>query len=545
MGITVREAMKIGGLTRCEVVAGKDGLDRTIDFITVMEVPDVIRWLKGNELLLTSLYPIKEDEEAISRVADQLNEVGSSALAIKTRRFVQEIPQVIKDAGDRLRLPIIEIDNEVSYLDIMTPLMEVMIRKSDPGRERLESFFQWTTELAMGGKGIAALIKAVQQMTDNMITVGSEIPAQEAFFQGRGVEPLTRMQKKELKSAKRTIRMQRMLDGQPTSCIVTPLLFNDELYGDITCWQTEREFLERDFHVLDRTMPLMAMEFLKAITKSDVDQTYKDDFLSAVLHGQVQDDSGVISKGKQFGWDLTQHYQILSIAIEESLKYQERKRSMLLKVVDLFRFGDRKAIVTLQKELIIVLYPRKDGNGKEGLLYRNDPQKEPVMRVAESIQRHLSEEFDDLKITVGIGRFYPGLKGIHQGYAEAVKVIRLGKPICGEKKIIHYEDLGVFRLLSELCDSDELESLYSETIGKLAEYDWISNSNLVQTLQEYFANNCMLAETAGKLFIHVNTMKYRFQKIEQITGCSLHDSEQRLLLHVGLKIHQVLFSDMP
>lgn len=195
MGVSVKDAMQIGGLVKCKVVAGEKGLHKTIDYITVMEVPDVIRWLKGNDLLLTSLYPIKDDEEAIGQLVQQLHAVGSSALAIKTERYVKQIPAAIIEAGNRLDFPIIEIDDEVSYLDIMTPLMERSLNQPDLGKEQLEKSFQWITELAMGGKGIPALVEAVQQMTENIITVGSEMPNLEGISSGSHVAPLTRSQK--------------------------------------------------------------------------------------------------------------------------------------------------------------------------------------------------------------------------------------------------------------------------------------------------------------------------------------------------------------
>lgn len=72
MGVTIREAMQVGGLLRCKVVAGESALDKEIQYITVMEVPDVIQWLKGNELLLTSLYAIKDDLQAIQNLVPQL-----------------------------------------------------------------------------------------------------------------------------------------------------------------------------------------------------------------------------------------------------------------------------------------------------------------------------------------------------------------------------------------------------------------------------------------------------------------------------------------
>lgn len=549
MGVSVKDAMQIGGLVKCKVVAGEKGLHKTIDYITVMEVPDVIRWLKGNDLLLTSLYPIKDDEEAIGQLVQQLHAVGSSALAIKTERYVKQIPAAIIEAGNRLDFPIIEIDDEVSYLDIMTPLMERSLNQPDLGKEQLEKSFQWITELAMGGKGIPALVEAVQQMTENIITVGSEMPNLEGISSGSHVAPLTRSQKNELKIAKRSIRMERMLNHLNTPCIVTPLLLNDELYGDVTCWQTKREFVERDFLVLDRTILLMALEFLKVITKADVEQNFKDDLLTEVLLGNITDKAEVINKGRMFNWDLAKDYQVFAITFtsssshttlieNEALWFQERKRKMLRKVNDIFRFN---AILTIRKEHIIVLY-HCDGTGAPEYPQQQRPNKSSTMDLAESAYRQLSQEFEELQFTIGIGRFYQGLEGIHEGYKEAVKAIQLGKPISGATGCVHYEDLGIYRVLGQVSDWKEMEELYSETIGKLVEYDWSNNATLADTLREYFASNCSLSESAEKLFVHVNTMKYRLQKIEQLTGCNVHDAEKRLLLHMGLKIDQLLQS---
>ncbi|SFL68450.1 purine catabolism regulatory protein [Paenibacillus sp. 1_12] len=549
MGITVREAMRIGGLVRCKVVAGEGGLDRVIDSITVMEVPDVIRWLKGNVLLLSSLYPIKDDTEAINQLVQQLNEVNSAALAIKTRQYVQEIPKAIIEAGNRIQLPIIEIASEVSYLEIMTPLMELIVRKADPGKEQLESYFQWITELAMGGKGITALIDAVEQVTLNQITVGSELCSMD-LNKGMEVSPLTRVQKNELITAKRPIRMVRSLNHTLVPCMVTPLILNEELAGDYTCWHTRREFQEQDLWILERTRVLIAMEFLKIMTKTEVEQTYKDHLLAEVLLGQVQDQLAALEQATRFGWDLSKSYDVLCIAVNpaneskvqssenETVRFQEPSVRLLSKVQSFFRFEEDKAIVTFLKGNIIIL--SNQGNSPHTQNYSGFQGN--VRRLAEAVQQYLSDAYERMSFFVGMGRGYPGFDGIQQGYSEALRAIQLGKPIA-VKGCMHYEDLGVFRILSPFHNREELESLYEGTIGKLVKHDTNHHGNLVTTLIEYFTNDGSITDTAGKLFIHVNTLKYRLQKIEQLTDCNVHDSEKRLLLHMGLKIHQMLESE--
>lgn len=541
MGIAVRNAMKVGGLTRCRVVAGEKGLDREIDYIAVMEVPDVIRWMKGNDLLLTSLFPIKNDEQAIRCLVQELSDIGSAALAIKTHRFIKEIPEIIISEGNRLNMPIIEIDSQVSYLDIMTPLMSYILKKSEAEQEDLELFFQWVTELAMGGKGIPAIVQAVEEMTGNLVTVESEFPFVEGVLYDNGILPLNRNQKNELKASKRSIRMNRTLNHKEIQSIVTPLLLNEELYGYVTCWQTAQPFREQDFVILERVIPLLALEFLKEKTKVDVEQTYKDDVLTDILLGVGKDGEEVMAKARKFGWDLTKNYQVLVIdfntaAIAESqhndaVLLQKYKMRLLRKVDHILSLYSKGTILGLRKDTLIVLYPVDENEGHS---------KGRIVAFTDMVLKRLRWEFPDIYFTIGIGRYVQGMKGIHSGYREAVNAVQLGKQIGGTNKSVHFDDLGIYRILGQFHDREELQALYSESVGKLVEYDHSNQSRLMETLCTYFQNHCALSETADKLFIHVNTLKYRLQKIEQLTGCGIHNAEERLKLHIGLKIQDIL-----
>src|SRR5260370_34152354 len=64
MALTVRDAMALGGLRRGEVLAGANGLDRTITWAKVLESPETISWLAEGELLLTVAFAIKDDQAA-------------------------------------------------------------------------------------------------------------------------------------------------------------------------------------------------------------------------------------------------------------------------------------------------------------------------------------------------------------------------------------------------------------------------------------------------------------------------------------------------
>ena len=63
MGFTVRHAMELGHFDKCILLAGKDGLDRQIETVSVLEVPDASSWIRGGELAVTALFGVRDNPE--------------------------------------------------------------------------------------------------------------------------------------------------------------------------------------------------------------------------------------------------------------------------------------------------------------------------------------------------------------------------------------------------------------------------------------------------------------------------------------------------
>jgi PucR family transcriptional regulator, purine catabolism regulatory protein len=83
MPLTLREAMKtIEPLSRSHIVAGETGIDKNIQFVNVMEVPDILEWVRPGELLVTTLYPLRDNIAAIEGLIPKLSERGLVGLAV-------------------------------------------------------------------------------------------------------------------------------------------------------------------------------------------------------------------------------------------------------------------------------------------------------------------------------------------------------------------------------------------------------------------------------------------------------------------------------
>jgi DNA-binding PucR family transcriptional regulator len=89
------------------------------------------------------------------------------------------------------------------------------------------------------------------------------------------------------------------------------------------------------------------------------------------------------------------------------------------------------------------------------------------------------------------------------------------------------------RLLKELARSPDLAP-FGELVRPLVEHDRERRSDLVRTLRVYFAAGANASEAADRMFLHRNSMLYRLERIQKLTGLDLKDPDASLALRLGL-----------
>ena len=86
MTFTVNDALKVGPLRLARVLAGTEGLNRTLSYVNVMEVPDILKWVKRDELLLTTLYPMRDMTISPAELIRELSQRSLAGIAVKIGR---------------------------------------------------------------------------------------------------------------------------------------------------------------------------------------------------------------------------------------------------------------------------------------------------------------------------------------------------------------------------------------------------------------------------------------------------------------------------
>ena len=163
---------------------------------------------------------------------------------------------------------------------------------------------------------------------------------------------------------------------------------------------------------------------------------------------------------------------------------------------------------------------------------------EDMEKVAQSMEETLKNELR-IKTIIGIGTVAERLRELADSYKEAQTAIEVGKVFDTEKSIMHYENLGIGRLIYQLPTT--LCEIFLKEVFKKDSLDSLDQETLF-TINKFFENSLNVSETSRKLFVHRNTLVYRLEKIRKLTGLDLRQFDHAIVFRVALMVRQYLAS---
>ncbi|SDX89381.1 PucR family transcriptional regulator ligand-binding domain-containing protein [Paenibacillus sp. PDC88] len=168
-GFTCGDILLLPYFSETVVLAGANGLNRPITRVNVLEVPDVIDWVRPGEFLITTGFPFRDDPDAIAEMIPKLYEKGVSALGIKTKRFIDRIPEMALEIAERMDFPVFQLPPSTVFSDVVRAIMERILVKEARELSLLQSRFQKLSQLLLYGGGIGELLGAMDEMLNNPV----------------------------------------------------------------------------------------------------------------------------------------------------------------------------------------------------------------------------------------------------------------------------------------------------------------------------------------------------------------------------------------
>jgi sugar diacid utilization regulator len=291
---------------------------------------------------------------------------------------------------------------------------------------------------------------------------------------------------------------------------------------------------------------LIGLEVDRAKAPERASEAAVGDFLEDLFARRITDRENIVARAAELGCDLgggavvvvvrarpqqpeegDWRARVLTIA-ERGARAVERKSLAALAQAGWSRLGngpndvgDKRA----ERELLVLAPAADAGAGR---------------RTAIAVLRELEAGLHNYAITVARSRHAADPADLHRAGAEALLAANVAEARGVSE--LSFEETGAYRLLLPAVSEDptELEGFYEETVSPIVGYDEQYETELVRTLETFLDADGNVARTAEKLFTHRHTIRYRLERVRELTSFDVSSTDGRERLSLGLKAMRVL-----
>ena len=272
----------------------------------------------------------------------------------------------------------------------------------------------------------------------------------------------------------------------------------------------------------------------------------RGDFVDDLVSGHYGSVELLLQRARYLGADLADGALVMVVDIDDFARYLARRKPKEPAIQELKRrLADAVRLQARQLFSNFLLGPRSDNvilflGSVEG----EEPEELPAKAhlLAKGVQRYVKGLLPDLTVSVGIGDYKHDPAQLPDAYSEARVALEIGHRIHGPSCVSTFGRTGTYKLLFRVLreNPEELEAFYGETLEPVVHYDSRYGTELVQTLITYLGNDASTVRTAGDLFAHRHTIRYRLDRVGELTGLDVDKSEDRERLTLGIKAMQLL-----
>lgn len=289
-----------------------------------------------------------------------------------------------------------------------------------------------------------------------------------------------------------------------------------------------------------------AIERARDEARTETEARLRGDLLEELRAGEIVSPESIVRRARHVGTDLARGAVALVGRLEDPhdhgrLIVEPRLVRRFLQqtraVLDLHCPG---ALVDWDAGKLLVLLPPDPGSDM-------DTFDERSQTIARRLIGATSQAVPGVALSLALSRYTPDPERLGAALDEAELACAIGERLGRVGEVVTFEETGTYKLLFQLFADrpGELSSFYDQTIAPLVAYDEQYGTELVGTLATYLEMDANLAGTAGHLFTHRHTVRYRLDRVAELSGLDVAKTDDREKLSLGLKAMRLLGKRIP
>jgi purine catabolism regulator len=546
-----QEAVTIGDVIRLAlplsttVVSGTDYGRKKINWVTFLSswgrVDSDVR--VGDLVLLPSPVPAMMNEGVLRQGVERLVAIGIAGIIA-----FEHLPKVATLAARTHNLVVLIMPANYSPRDIHQSISSLLIDRQKQTTERGMQLYRRLSELSREGHGLNAMTEIMSQLTGKTVVVQDkrlEIKAislplnsttdkehLSAILEKREQLPSDLRNRKTVAKSNQN-HWQQVLpiqeSGAELARLIAPIISGDRARGYVSVIGLANELDLLDTLTVEHGAAACALEMAKAKAISEAKKGLRGDFLEGLLTGKFPKEE-IERLESRLDHDTKRDHVVLVMSWDESAEVVPSLRRLETAVNWLLTTHNRPILAHMYGSTHFCLF--------QGMNLTDGQDKASVFELVKRIREHVEVEHKGARLMVGISGLAHTIHDWAENHRRAVQAMRLAQRL-QLNHTVDYSSLGIYQLLTELEDFPAVQMFAEKTVGALADYDDKHRSSLVKTLLAYFEHHGNISQTAESLFIHRNTLLYRLERIQDLTGQNLEQADMRLALHLSLKLWQL------
>ena len=330
------------------------------------------------------------------------------------------------------------------------------------------------------------------------------------------------------------------------------------LIGENYVTQIDKKVIDlaenNDFPLFTMPWDVPLLDFFEelghAISYLDDRKDIEDSLLADIIFGNCINTSSIEQKCRQMGYDLDVLEQVFVLHLSEQnskktckrLKYNDEEpldectrknqritndqiRNYAQTLKEYFSQCNYPAIVSCYGDRII------------GFMRNCADDRKKIIEIFERFAKFLQNDRNEIEYTLNIGETCENISKLQKSFHETSKINSALEHINRRNEIVFYDEIGFYRMLMSYENTAPIQQFAYEVLSPVIQYEKKAHTQLMETMWAYFECDCNLQRTADKLFSHKNTVKYRLQRVEQITGKSFTNRYHSQELYNALMIY--------
>ncbi len=365
------------------------------------------------------------------------------------------------------------------------------------------------TRVAAAGEGAAGIAEALHDLTGLAVAVEDRYgnlsawagPGKPACYPKPSAYERAQLLRR-LMTAGRSLR-----DGDRVVALASP---RPGVLGLLALMDPDHRAGSTDLMAIEYGATVLAVELARLRGLADTELRVRRELVQDLLTGT--DDESAYLRAEALGYDLGPPHQVAVLEVTEGSPAHE---DVVLAARRALRQQQVPALLGTMAGTVVAVAPRGDTDWE-------------ALRLAAVAQLGGG-------CRVGVGEPYERPSMLPRSLREAQLALRLQKASSESERTSAFADLDVLRMLASVDDLADVEGFVLKWLGVLASYDERKHTELLKTLTKYLKHGGGYEVTSRALSVHRSTLKYRLQRIRELTGFDLGDPETRFNLELATR----------